>query len=152
MGPAASRCRMLLRSSLHRPLVARRLPAPLFKRNVVRSVPPDPEPQVAQPVVEESPSEATQPPLAEEPLASSSRPGSELKERIRQWTDKSAIVVRTRADEFTSSTKSTLSQLGLHLNKMTGYEEIEALKRQVVEQGVYVVFGIRLITYLFCTL
>jgi sensitive to high expression protein 9 len=118
----------------------------------VRSVPPDPDPQVAQPVVEESPSEATQPPLVEEPLASSSRPGSELKERIRQWTDKSAIVVRTRADEFTSSTKSTLSQLGLHLNKMTGYEEIEALKRQVVEQGVYVVFGIRLTTYLFFTL
>lgn len=85
-------------------------------------------------------------------MASSSRPGSELKERIRQWTDKSAIVVRTRADEFTSSTKSTLSQLGLHLNKMTGYEEIEALKRQVVEQGVYVVFGIRLTTYLFFTL
>ncbi|KAJ7242821.1 Mdm33 family-domain-containing protein [Mycena haematopus] len=53
---------------------------------------------------------------------------------MRQWTDKSAIAVRTRADEFTSNTKSTLSQLGLHLNKMTGYEEIEALKRQVVEQ------------------
>jgi sensitive to high expression protein 9 len=58
---------------------------------------------------------------------------------MRQWTDETAVAVRTRADEFTSTTKTTLSQLGFHLNKMTGYEEIEALKRRVVEQGVYVI-------------
>lgn len=71
---------------------------------------------------------------------------------MRQWTDKTAITVRSRADEFTSTTKSTLSQLGLQLNKVTGYEEIEALKRQVVEQGVYVVntraFGMGLMNLL----
>ncbi|KAF8208657.1 Mdm33 family-domain-containing protein [Mycena galopus ATCC 62051] len=129
---------MFLRSSLHRPLVARRLSAPTFYRNVVRSVPPEREPEAEQRPVETP--ETTRPlveeavPLVDEPVASSSRPTSELKERMRQWADQSAIAVRTRADEFTSTTRSTLSQLGLHLNKMTGYEEIEALKRQVVEQ------------------
>lgn len=33
---------------------------------------------------------------------------------------------------------TTLSQLGLQLNKVTGYEAIEVLKRDVVDQGVYV--------------
>lgn len=59
-----------------------------------------------------------------------------VKQRLREWSDQAAITVRTRADEFTTTTKTTLSQLGLHLNKATGYEEIELLKRQVVEQGM----------------
>ncbi|KAF7346046.1 NADPH--cytochrome P450 reductase [Mycena sanguinolenta] len=122
---------MLLRSSLHRPLVARGLSATPFRRNVVRSLPPEPESEPENRSVN-SP-ESTRP-TVEEPVASSSQPPSELKERVRQWTEKSAIAVRTRADEFTSNTRIVLSQLGLHLNKITGYEEIEALKRQVVEQ------------------
>lgn len=58
-----------------------------------------------------------------------------LKRRIREWTEQTAVAVRTRADGFTAETKTTFSQLGQHLNKVTGYEEIEALKRNVVEQG-----------------
>jgi sensitive to high expression protein 9 len=61
-----------------------------------------------------------------------------VKQRIREWSEQAAITVRTRADDFTASTRSTLSQLGLHLNKVTGYEAIEALKRDVVDQGAYI--------------
>lgn len=63
-----------------------------------------------------------------------------VKRRIREWTGQAAITVRTRADDFTAHTKTTFSQLGSQLNKVTGYEVIEALKRDVVEQGVYVIY------------
>ncbi|KAF7299355.1 NADPH--cytochrome P450 reductase [Mycena indigotica] len=70
---------------------------------------------------------------------SSSHPQpSELAARLRNWSENTAIAVRTRADEFSSSTRTTLSQLGLHLNRITGYEEIEALKRRVVEQESHI--------------
>lgn len=58
-----------------------------------------------------------------------------IKQRLREWSEQTAVVIRTRADDFTARSKTTFSQLGAHLNKVTGYEEIEALKRQVVEQG-----------------
>ncbi|KAJ2935415.1 hypothetical protein H1R20_g1678, partial [Candolleomyces eurysporus] len=58
----------------------------------------------------------------------------EVKQRIRHWTEHAAVTIRERADEFTAKTKTQFSQLGAHLNKATGYEEIEALKRDVVAQ------------------
>ena len=58
-----------------------------------------------------------------------------VKQRIREWTEQAAIVLRNRAVGFTATTKTTFSQLGSELNRVTGYEEIEALKRKVVEQG-----------------
>ncbi|THV04463.1 hypothetical protein K435DRAFT_649227 [Dendrothele bispora CBS 962.96] len=57
-----------------------------------------------------------------------------LKNNFAKLTDEAAIKFRKRADDFTASTKITFSQLGAQLNKVTGYEEIEALKLQVVEQ------------------
>ncbi|KIL67915.1 hypothetical protein M378DRAFT_72892 [Amanita muscaria Koide BX008] len=57
-----------------------------------------------------------------------------IKQRLREWSEHTAVVVRTRADDFTARSKTKFSELGAHLNKVTGYEEIEALKRQVVEQ------------------
>ncbi|TFK19998.1 hypothetical protein FA15DRAFT_626009 [Coprinopsis marcescibilis] len=57
-----------------------------------------------------------------------------VKQRIREWTQQTAITIRTRADGFTATTKTTFSRLGAELNKVTGYEEIEALKRGVVTQ------------------
>ncbi|KAH7926449.1 mitochondrial distribution and morphology family 33, partial [Leucogyrophana mollusca] len=57
-----------------------------------------------------------------------------VKERLREWSAVASAVVRNRADEFTVKTSSTFSQLGSHLNRVTGYEEIEVLKKQVVEQ------------------
>ena len=58
------------------------------------------------------------------------------KARFREWTERAAIGMRFRADDFTAKSRATFSQLGAQLNKVTGYEEIEALKRGVVEQGV----------------
>jgi sensitive to high expression protein 9 len=85
---------------------------------------------------------------AQNPISTSDGPNADdpkltydldlVKQRLREWSGQAAITVRNRADDFTANTKTTLSQLGLHLNKVTGYEAIEALKRDVVEQGVYV--------------
>jgi len=57
-----------------------------------------------------------------------------VKQRIRGWTEQAALTVRNRADDFTAHTKTTFSQLGSHLNRVTGYEEIEVLKKEIVEQ------------------
>jgi len=59
-----------------------------------------------------------------------------LKKNLAKLSNEAAIKFRQRADDFTASTKITFTQLGAQLNKVTGYEEIEALKQQVVEQGV----------------
>ncbi|KIY43001.1 mitochondrial distribution and morphology family 33, partial [Fistulina hepatica ATCC 64428] len=53
---------------------------------------------------------------------------------LREWSEQAAIQARLRADDFTASTKKTFAQLGAELNKVTGYEEIEVLKRRVVDQ------------------
>ncbi|KAJ3850825.1 Mdm33 family-domain-containing protein [Lentinula lateritia] len=58
----------------------------------------------------------------------------ELKEKLLKWVNDRAFHFRRRADNFTGATKVRLSGLGAELNKVTGYEEIDALKRQVVEQ------------------
>ncbi|KAI0632198.1 Mdm33 family-domain-containing protein [Trametes polyzona] len=42
--------------------------------------------------------------------------------------------MRERGDGFTRQVARTFAQLGSELNRVTGYEEIEALKRRVVEQ------------------
>lgn len=48
----------------------------------------------------------------------------------------SAISIRKRADRFTVVTQTLFSELGGQLNRATGYEEIELLKKKVQEQGV----------------
>lgn len=58
-----------------------------------------------------------------------------VKKLLKEWTETAAVAVRNRADDFTSRTQSTFSQLGSQMNRVTGYEEIEELKRQVVRQG-----------------
>ncbi|KAI8986082.1 Mdm33 family-domain-containing protein [Trametes punicea] len=42
--------------------------------------------------------------------------------------------MRERGDQFTGRVARTFARLGSELNRVTGYEEIEALKRRVVEQ------------------
>lgn len=56
------------------------------------------------------------------------------REQLRYWTERNAIVVRQRTDELVASLGTSFSQLGGRINKVTGYEEIEALKRRVVDQ------------------
>ncbi|KAF9013375.1 Mdm33 family-domain-containing protein [Cyathus striatus] len=86
----------------------------------------DPAPQPSSPNASEEPSK---PPVTLGPY------DLELvKQRIRKWTEKAGVTFRNRADDFTATTKYTFSKLGAELNKVTGYEEIEALKRKVVEQ------------------
>ncbi len=60
-----------------------------------------------------------------------------VKQRLRSWTERAAITLRVKADDFTASTKTTFSQLGSELNRVTGYDEIEVLKRGIVEQGIF---------------
>jgi hypothetical protein len=60
----------------------------------------------------------------------------DIKARIWEWTKHASINLRHRADDFTAKSKSTFSQLGCWLNQITGYEEIEALKRGVAKQGM----------------
>lgn len=59
-----------------------------------------------------------------------------LRGRLRDWGVLASTSVRRRADQFSKQATTSFSHLGLHLNRATGYEEIEALKRQVVEQGM----------------
>lgn len=63
-----------------------------------------------------------------------------VKQHVQAWTAQASIAIRNGADEFTAATRTTFSQLGSQLNHVTGYEEIEALKRGVVEQGVFIYF------------
>lgn len=51
-------------------------------------------------------------------------------------TGGAAINIRKRADEFTAVTQVLFSKLGGHLNRATGYEEIELLKKKVEAQGM----------------
>jgi sensitive to high expression protein 9 len=60
-----------------------------------------------------------------------------VRSRIRDWTEQAGVTLRCRADGFTNHTKTRFSQLGAELSKATGYEEIEALKREVAEQGLF---------------
>ncbi|KAI0947476.1 hypothetical protein AcW1_007696 [Taiwanofungus camphoratus] len=58
-----------------------------------------------------------------------------VKERLQGWSERTALLLRQRVDKHTADIASTFSQLGSELNRVTGYEEIEVLKRRVVEQG-----------------
>ncbi|KIJ07742.1 hypothetical protein PAXINDRAFT_42403, partial [Paxillus involutus ATCC 200175] len=53
-----------------------------------------------------------------------------LRARVREWSVLASSSLRQRADEVSREASLTFSQLGLHLNRVTGYEEIEALKKQ----------------------
>ncbi|EMD39999.1 hypothetical protein CERSUDRAFT_45774 [Gelatoporia subvermispora B] len=53
-----------------------------------------------------------------------------VKERLRSWSENAGIQLRQRADDWTARVATTFSHLGSELNKVTGYGEIEALKRQ----------------------
>ena len=94
----------------------------------------------------------TQPPLASPSLPNQAEPGANssantaaadqlnaLKERMQEMTTEALKQMRIRGDEFTTRVAKTFSKLGAELNRVTGYEEIEVLKRKVVEQGAHTV-------------
>jgi sensitive to high expression protein 9 len=66
-----------------------------------------------------------------------------IKERVRDWMTLATAAfkqqsdeLRQRTDYLTQTTSTKFFQLGSQLNRVTGYEQIEALKQRVVEQGV----------------
>lgn len=61
----------------------------------------------------------------------------ELKQLLKDWVERTSTLIRNRADGYTVHAAATFAQLGKELNKVTGYGEIELLKRQVVDQGAY---------------
>lgn len=73
-------------------------------------------------------------PLNEHPKT----PVEKLRETLLQWGNHRASQFRRKADDFSGVTRARLSGLGAELNKVTGYEEIDALKRHVVEQGIVI--------------
>ena len=58
-----------------------------------------------------------------------------LRGYITKATGDAAINIRKRADGFTAVTQVLFSELGGQLNRATGYEEIELLKKKVEAQG-----------------
>lgn len=59
-------------------------------------------------------------------------------EKLRVWSTKYAAIVRQRMDTFSASAQIAFSRMGGRLNEVTGYREIEQLKRLVVENGAYI--------------
>ena len=60
-----------------------------------------------------------------------------VRNRLRAWSEVAAVAFQKHSDTLALTTKSVFSQLGSQLNKVSGYEEIEALKQRVKEQGRY---------------
>ncbi|KAI5117245.1 hypothetical protein M0805_001563 [Coniferiporia weirii] len=56
-----------------------------------------------------------------------------MKRRVYEWTMKNATRLRLRMDDFSETARIAFAQLGGRLNEVTGYREIEALKKLVVE-------------------
>ena len=54
---------------------------------------------------------------------------------IRRWSEQNSIAFRQRADSLIARIAVSFTRLGGEINRVTGYDEIEALKRQVVSQG-----------------
>ena len=54
---------------------------------------------------------------------------------IRRWSEQKSIAFRQRTDSLIARLATSFTRLGGEINKVTGYDEIEALKRQVVSQG-----------------
>ncbi|KAI0647979.1 Mdm33 family-domain-containing protein [Trametes meyenii] len=135
----------------HRPSTSRYLSTPTPPPNVGQEVPPattSPTPTREQEHVQSgaasqfsssSPEQALPPPQTDaDKLA-------QFQAQFRELTHETVRRMRERGDQFTVQVARTFAQFGRELNRVTGYEEIEALKRRVVEQGASAaVFGFAL--------
>ncbi|KAI0667596.1 Mdm33 family-domain-containing protein [Trametes maxima] len=91
-----------------------------------RHVPLEPEPQALSSSSEHA--QASPPPQTDaDKLA-------QFQAQFRELTHETVRRMRDRGDQFTVQVARTFAQFGRELNRVTGYEEIEALKRKVVEQ------------------
>ena len=119
---------------------------PLVAQDTIPLSAPDPEPQ--EPMVSESipaASSSSHPTSKSDPVLDKPSSWKEfsqydldvVKRRIRDQMNQTAVTLRQRADGLTAETKTKFLKLGAELNKVSGYEEIEALKKEVVEQGMF---------------
>jgi hypothetical protein len=75
------------------------------------------------------------------PLSSSSlksREPSDIEDMqsiIRRWSERHFIGLRQGTDTLVARLATSFTRLGGEINRVTGYDEIESLKRQVVSQG-----------------
>ncbi|EPT05178.1 hypothetical protein FOMPIDRAFT_1080358, partial [Fomitopsis schrenkii] len=76
----------------------------------------------------------SQPESHEEITSSNAHPIAEVRDRVQQWSTQTATAFRQRIDQYTANLARSFSQLGKEINKLTGYGEIEELKRIVVTQ------------------
>lgn len=93
--------------------------------------PPPPTPKTSN-ETEPGPS---QPNRSEKITSSNVDAIAEVRERVQQWSTRTATAVRQQIDQYTANLARSFSQLGKEINKVTGYGEIEELKRLVVAQG-----------------
>ncbi|KAI0269856.1 Mdm33 family-domain-containing protein [Gloeopeniophorella convolvens] len=57
---------------------------------------------------------------------------------IRSWSERNAIALRQRTDTLVARLATSFTRLGGEINRVTGYDEIETLKRQVVSQEAHI--------------
>ncbi|KAH8104500.1 Mdm33 family-domain-containing protein [Cristinia sonorae] len=98
-------------------------------RRHLSSLPPPPPPK--QPNANSS---ELSPELTESSASAKERRIEEFKQILKDWTERTSTVIRRRADDYTARAASTFAQLGSELNKVTGYGEIDLLKKRVVAQ------------------
>jgi origin recognition complex subunit 2 len=55
----------------------------------------------------------------------------------RRWSEQNFITLRQRTDGLIALMATSFARLGGEVDRLTGYDEIEALKRQVVSQGAF---------------
>ncbi|KAL1950177.1 hypothetical protein VTO73DRAFT_5300 [Trametes versicolor] len=132
--PAAHRPRYLSTTPIP-PLDKHKEPTPQASDTTLPPPPPE-EPLSAS----QTPPQETQHPSSSE---SSSEHGSSetnadklalIRAQFKELSHETLGRMRDRGDGFTRQVARTFAQLGSELNRVTGYEEIEALKRRVVQQ------------------
>lgn len=70
--------------------------------------------------------------------SSSSGPGGGIQDvqaRIRRWSEINTVVLRRHAVSLVERLAMSFTRVGGEINRVTGYDEIEELKRHVVSQG-----------------
>jgi hypothetical protein len=66
-----------------------------------------------------------------------SRPSKwEITDKLTQWQAVAQKTSKERFNIWTTAAEENLALLGKKLNQLTGYELVEELKKQVVEQGI----------------
>jgi hypothetical protein len=84
---------------------------------------------------------APPPPPPNKPLSENSAPVPQLSEdvsrKLHEWSEQARSRLHTQTLQWTNSAAARFSRLGGELNQITGYGEIEQLKKLVASQGTW---------------